>query len=158
MAYTIKQVEKITKVSAHTLRYWAKMGLFSHIDRDDNGYRWFSERDLQWVGLAQCMRETGMSIAKVREFVELCKMGDASLNARIQMLQEQRAEILSTLDAYNKALDCLNKKIDTLTTKNKNLMSVGKSKELQEYYDKDRLYTSLKDSASGKIKVKKPKQ
>ena len=155
MAYTIKQVEQITKVSAHTLRYWAKMGLFSHIDRDDNGYRWFSERDLQWVGLAQCMRETGMSIAKVREFVELCKLGDASLNERIKMLQEQRGEILNTLNAYNKALDCLDKKIETLTQKNANLMSVGKSKELKSYYDKDRHYESLKDSASAKLKVKK---
>ena len=155
MAYTIKQVEQITKVSAHTLRYWAKMGLFSHIDRDDNGYRWFSERDLQWVGLAQCMRETGMSIAKVREFVELCKLGDASLSERIKMLQEQRGEILNTLNAYNKALDCLDKKIETLTQKNANLMSVGKSKELKSYYDKDRHYESLKDSASAKLKVKK---
>lgn len=155
MAYTIKQVEQITKVSAHTLRYWAKMGLFSHIDRDDNGYRWFSERDLQWVGLAQCMRETGMSIAKVREFVELCKLGDKSLSERIKMLQEQRGEILNTLNAYNKALDCLDKKIETLTQKNANLMSVGKSKELKSYYDKDRHYESLKDSASAKFKVKK---
>ena len=101
------------------------------------------------------MRETGMSIAKVREFVELCKLGDASLNERIQMLQEQRGEILNTLNAYNKALDCLDKKIETLTQKNANLMSVGKSKELKSYYDKDRHYESLKDSASAKFKVKK---
>lgn len=154
MAYTIKEVERLTGVSCHTLRYWAKMQLFSHIDRDDNGYRWFSERDLQWVGLAQCMRETGMSIARVREFVELCKLGDASLNARIEMLKAQRVEILNTLKAYQKALDCLDTKIETLTKKNKDLMSVGKSDELKAYYDKERNYKSLKYGASAKKRVK----
>lgn len=155
MAYTIKEVEKITNVSCHTLRYWAKCGLFSHIERDDNGYRYFSERDLQWVGLAQCMRETGMSIARVREFVELCKLGDASLPARIEMLREQRGEILRTLEAYGKALECLDKKIDTLEKKDKNHTSVGKSKALQGYYrDKERNYKSLQDGASAKKRVK----
>ena len=154
MAYTIKEVEKITNVSCHTIRYWAKCGLFSHIDRDDNGYRYFSERDLQWVGLVQCMRETGMSIARVCEFVELCKLGDSSLPQRIEMLQLQRTEILRTLEAYGKALECLDKKIKILTQKDKNHTSVGKSKALKEYYDKERNYKSLKDGASAKKRVK----
>ena len=58
MAYTIKEVENKTGVSAHTLRYWAKKGLFSHLDRDENNVRYFDERDLQWVALVQCMPPT----------------------------------------------------------------------------------------------------
>ncbi|MGX3010139.1 MerR family transcriptional regulator [Helicobacter sp. 23-1044] len=154
MAYTIKQVESITKVSCHTLRYWAKMGLFSHIERDDNGYRYFSERDLQWVGLVQCMRQTGMSIAKVREFVELSKRGDSSLNERIAMLQTQRSEILSVLESYQNALNCIDKKIAILEAKS-DLMTPGKSKGLRKYYDKDKQYKSLKDNASSKVRVRK---
>ena len=154
MAYTIKQVEEITKVSCHTLRYWAKMGLFSHIERDDNGYRYFSERDLQWVGLVQCMRQTGMSIAKVREFVELCKKGDSSLNERIAMLKTQRGEILSVLESYTNALNCIDKKIAILEAKS-DLMLPGKSKRLRKYYDNDKQYKSLKDNASSKVRVRK---
>lgn len=90
----------------------------------------------------------------MREFVELCKLGDASLNARIEMLKAQRVEILNTLQAYQKALDCLDTKIETLTKKNKDLMSVGKSDELKAYYDKERNYKSLKDGASAKKRVK----
>lgn len=36
MAYTIKKVEKETKISAHTLRFWAKKGLFPFVQKDEN--------------------------------------------------------------------------------------------------------------------------
>ncbi|GAD18692.1 MerR family DNA-binding transcriptional regulator [Helicobacter fennelliae] len=48
MAYTIREVESKTGVSAHTIRHLARMGLFSHIERDENNIRYFSEYDLQW--------------------------------------------------------------------------------------------------------------
>ncbi len=153
MAYTMKQVEKLTGVSAHTLRYWAKCGLFSHLDRDDNGYRYFSQRDLQWVGLVQCMRQTGMSIAKVLEFVELCKMGDSTLPKRIEMMKAQESEILSTIATYTKALEAVRKKIKIL--KSKDNLTLGKSPKLQNYYNKSKPYTSLKDNAGSKKRVSK---
>ncbi|MDE7316921.1 MAG: MerR family transcriptional regulator [Helicobacter sp.] len=40
------------------IRYWVKKGLFAHLDRDENNVCYFDERDLQWVALMQCMRET----------------------------------------------------------------------------------------------------
>lgn len=132
MAYTIKQVENITGISSHTLRYWAKRGLFSHIDRDDNGYRYFSQRDLQWVSLVQCMRQTGMSIAKVLEFVELCKKGDSTLPQRIDMMKAQEREILETIATYTKALEAVREKIKILSSHAKDRFTLGTSPQITE--------------------------
>lgn len=159
MAYTIKEVEKLTGVSAHTIRYWAKRGLFSHIERDENNVRYFSERDLQWVALAQCMRETGMSIAKISEFVELCKLGDSSIPQRLEMIRAQKREILATLQSYEKALKVVQKKIESyenaLRTQKPDALTLGNDERLQNYYKQERAYKSLQDSASGKKKLAK---
>lgn len=155
MAYTIKQVEEITGVSSHTLRYWAKCGLFSHIDRDDNGYRYFSQRDLQWVGLVQCMRQTGMSISNVLEFVELCKKGDSTLPERIEMMKAQEREILETIATYTKALEVVQGKIKILSSRAKDRFTLGTSPKLQNYYNKERQYKSLNDNAGSKKRVSK---
>ncbi|TKX29596.1 MerR family transcriptional regulator [Campylobacter sp. MIT 12-5580] len=157
MAYTIKEVEKLTGVSAHTIRYWAKRGLFSHIQRDENNVRYFSQRDLQWVALAQCMRETGMSIAKISEFVELCKLGDKSIPARLKMIKEQEKEILSTLESYTKALKVVQKKIsfyeEVLAKEEQDKLTLGQDERLRNYYQEERDYQSLKDHASAKKKL-----
>lgn len=159
MAYTIKEVEKKTGVSAHTLRYWARKGLFAHLDRDENNVRYFDERDLQWVALVQCMRETGMSIAKIKIFVELCKQGEASIPERLEMIKAQENEILEVLETYNKALEVVRRKRkfyeDALSKADKDTMGLGTSKRLKNYYNKERDYTSLNDHASAKRKVSK---
>lgn len=153
MAYTMKEVERLTGVSAHTLRYWAKCGLFAHLDRDDNGYRYFSERDLQWVSLVQCMRQTGMSIARVLDFVELCKKGDTTLPERIEMMQTQEQEILDTITTYTKALEAVRKKIKILKSHAKESLTLGKSPKLQHYYDEAKQYKSLNDNIGAKKRV-----
>ena len=153
MAYTIKQVERLTGVNAHTLRYWAKCGLFAHLDRDDNGYRYFSERDLQWVGLVQCMRQTGMSIARVLDFVGLCQKGDITLPERIEMMQAQENEILNTIATYTKALEAVRKKIKILKSHAKENLTLGKSPKLQHYYDETKQYQSLNDNIGSKKRI-----
>lgn len=159
MAYTIKEVEKKTGVSAHTLRYWAKKGLFAHLDRDENNVRYFDERDLQWVALVQCMRETGMSIAKIKVFVELCKQGEVSIPKRLEMIKLQESEILEVLEKYNKALEVVRRKIkfyeDALAKIDKDTMGLGTSERLKTYYNKERNYSSLNDHASAKKKIHK---
>ena len=159
MAYTIKEVENKTGVSAHTLKYWAKKGLFSHLDRDENNVRYFDERDLQWVALVQCMRETGMSIAKIKVFVELCKQGEASIPERLAMIKSQESEILEVLEKYNKALEVVRRKIkfyeDALAKIDKDTMGLGTSERLKTYYTKKRNYSSLNDHASAKKRIGK---
>ena len=54
--YTIKEAAEKTDVSEHTLRFWAKSGLFPFLKRNKNNFRMFSEHDLEWIKIVKCLR------------------------------------------------------------------------------------------------------
>lgn len=134
--YTVKQVAEKTGVSAYTLRFYDKEGLFPYVSRDDNNARLFSEQDLEWVHIVQCMRETGMPLSEVKEYVQLCLLGDSTIPERYQIIvnQVQRAE--QELVAMEKRINTLRMKVkyyDGLLEEHKedhwNPMSQARTKE-----------------------------
>ncbi|TQR34511.1 MerR family transcriptional regulator [Campylobacter sp. MIT 99-7217] len=112
MAYTIKEVEKKTGISAHTIRFWAKNGLFPGIERAGAAsVRYFSESDLGWVAMVHCLRQSGLSLEAIKEYVYLCLKGDESFEERLNIIKAQRDETFKILESYQKALDKLNAKV-----------------------------------------------
>lgn len=152
MQYTIKELEKKTKVSAHTLRYWAKCGLFPNIMRDNNDYRLFSDQDVLWVTTVRCLRETGMPIKRVLAYLKLCEVGEETLTERLEILNAQKDEILQTIETYQAALLHLEKKIAMMQNRNKQT-SQHLREDLQKNL-KERPYKSLQDNITQKKKVK----
>lgn len=47
MAYTIIEVEKLTGISSHTLRFWAKKGLFPFVQKDTHQVKYFADSDVE---------------------------------------------------------------------------------------------------------------
>lgn len=111
MAYTIKEVEEKTGISSHTLRFWAKSNLFPFIERDDNNVRYFSEQDLGWVAVVHCLRQSGLSVGQIKEYVDLCLKGDSTFEARLAIIQKQRDETQKIIYEYKQALDKLESKV-----------------------------------------------
>jgi DNA-binding transcriptional MerR regulator len=99
-------------ISAYTLRYYDKEGLFPHVSRDENNVRLFSEKDLEWVHIVQCLRDTGMPLAEVKEYVQLCLVGDATIPERYQLIQNQVQKAQAELAAMAKRIDTLKIKVD----------------------------------------------
>uniref|UniRef100_UPI00254A4198 MerR family transcriptional regulator n=1 Tax=Lactococcus garvieae TaxID=1363 RepID=UPI00254A4198 len=87
---TIKDVSEIMEISPHTLRFYDKKGLFPFVKRNDQNIRIFSENDLEWVYVVKCLRETGLSIAKIRNYIELCIVGDQTIPDRLSLLKKQK--------------------------------------------------------------------
>ena len=73
--------------------------------------RLFSEADLEWVNIVQCLRETGMPLAEVKEFVQLCLQGDATIPTRHHILQNQVLKVEEDLMAMEKRISMLRKKV-----------------------------------------------
>lgn len=88
MAYTIIEVEKLTGISSHTLRFWAKKGLFPFVQKDSNQVKYFANSDVEWAKLIECMRIVGMSIEDIKEYIALCQKGIESAGQRREMLQK----------------------------------------------------------------------
>lgn len=81
------------------------------VSRTAGGIRDYQEKDLNWVELAICMRSAGLPIEAMIEYVKLYQMGDSTFAARLQLLQEQRENLLEQRKQIDATLDRLNYKI-----------------------------------------------
>lgn len=86
---TIKEVSEKYAVSQDTLRYYERIGLIPPVARTTGGIRNYTESDIGWVETAVCMRNAGVPIEALIEYVKLYQEGDATFEARRQLLQEQ---------------------------------------------------------------------
>ena len=110
--YTIQQVAEIKAISAYTLRYYEKIGLLQPIDRHDNGHRRYHDEDLGWIDFLKLLRETGMPVQQMKEFMDLARAGDPTIPARVAVLSEHRARLFYRINELRAHLDHLDRKIE----------------------------------------------
>jgi DNA-binding transcriptional MerR regulator len=110
--YTIQEVEAEMGVSAHTLRYYEKIGLLHAIRRRENGRRVYSEGDLGWIYWLKLLRESGMSIQMTKRYVEMTRAGDHTMEERCAILQEHRAQLREKIKRLEGYLERLDQKVE----------------------------------------------
>jgi DNA-binding transcriptional MerR regulator len=86
--YSPKDVADKTGFSLDTLRYYEKIGLLPSIARSSGGRRVFTEDDVAWLGILQCLRATGMPIARMLRYAKLARGGDQTVAERLGLLEE----------------------------------------------------------------------
>lgn len=74
----IAEVSKQFGISADTLRYYERIGLLSHVHRNESGIRDYGEQDLARIRFVKCMRGANVSIEALIEYMELFEGGDAT--------------------------------------------------------------------------------
>lgn len=112
MSYTIAEAAAATELTPDTLRYYERDGLMLHpVDRSATGHRRYSERDLTWIQLLNCLRGTGMPIRDVRRYAELVRQGDGNEQARLDLLRAHRARVLAQLAEVQEHLGAIDRKI-----------------------------------------------
>lgn len=109
---TIAQVAKKYEISADTLRYYERIGLLPSVRRNKSGIRDFSDEDCSWVEFIKCMRSAGLSIEVLTEYITLYQQGEGTLEARKELLVEQRTILLKRIEDMRRTLDRLNYKIE----------------------------------------------
>lgn len=110
--YTISEVVTYTGLSAHTLRWYERIGLMPHVDRTHTGQRRFTDRDLDWLDLVAKLRLTGMPVADMVRYAELVRAGAHTFAEREQLLTAHREEVLRRLAELRSTLSVLDYKID----------------------------------------------
>ena len=110
--YTIKQISEKTKLTEHTLRYYDREGLIPFISRTSSGIRQFSEDDLEWIHLICCLRNSGMPLQEIKEFMQMCLQGADLLEERKALLVKHRTRILDEVKNLENSLGIINYKID----------------------------------------------
>ncbi|MGF2052391.1 MULTISPECIES: MerR family transcriptional regulator [Enterococcus] len=112
MKYTINEVARKMNISAHTLRFYDDKGLFPFVERDENNVRLFSQKDLEWVYVVQCLKNTGLPLKEIKNYVEMCLEGDATISERKRLMLAQREVMKQKLIETQKMLAMLDWKVD----------------------------------------------
>ena len=88
--YTMMQVCKEADMSYQTLKYYCNEGLIPNVKRDKNNRRVFDERNLKWIKDLVCLKKCGMSIQEMKEYLDLCLQGQATIPQRKEMLTKKQ--------------------------------------------------------------------
>lgn len=107
----IAEVAEEYGISADTLRYYERIGLLPRVHRNASGIRDYDEDDCMRVSFIKCMRGANVSIEALIEYMQLFEQGDATLEARKQILIEQRDAARERLERIQAGLDRLDYKI-----------------------------------------------
>ena len=108
---TIQEVCKRYGISADTLRYYERVGAIPAVRRTAGGVRDYDEEALHWVESAIFMRNSGVPVDALAEYVRLFQDGDGTFRARRELLDGVRVQIQAKLDSYREALRRLDYKI-----------------------------------------------
>ena len=108
----IAEVSEKFGLSVDTLRYYERIGLIPPVHRNNGGIRDYDELDLRRVDFIKCMRGAGLPVEVLIEYMELVQQGDKTIEARKEILVEQRNLVAARLEEMQKTLERLNYKID----------------------------------------------
>lgn len=108
---TITEVSKKYALSADTLRYYERIGLLPPVHRTSGGIRDYTDEDCNWVGFIKCMRGAGLPIEVLIDYVALFAQGDSTIDARKDLLTEQRRLLAERIADMQATLERLDKKI-----------------------------------------------
>ena len=108
----IAEVSEKYGLSVDTLRYYERVGLIPPVHRNDGGIRDYNELDLRRVDFIKCMRSAGLPIEVLIDYVALVQKGDKTIDARKEILIEQRELLVARMKEMQKTLDILDHKIE----------------------------------------------
>ncbi len=107
----IKEVSGKFDIPQDTLRYYERIGLIPHVNRNKSGSRDYTEADCNWVEFIKCMRGAGLPIEVLIEYVGLFQQGDETIDSRKELLIEQRKQLIIRMEDMKNTLERLDYKI-----------------------------------------------
>lgn len=91
--YSMKQTCEKTKLTYDTLKFYCNEGLVPNVKRDKNNYRVFDDNDIAWINSLSCLKNCGMSIVEMKEYLELCLKGESTIPERKIILDHKLKEL-----------------------------------------------------------------
>ena len=93
-----------------TLRFYCDEGLVPNIKRDKNNWRVFDERNLNWIKSLQCLKNCGMSIKEMKNYMDLCLQGISTVSERKVILDERKKLLLAQLSEIQESIAFIDEK------------------------------------------------
>ncbi len=113
----IKKVSELTGVSADTIRYYERIGLLPPITRNKSGVRNFTQQEIDILEFVRYFRKAGLGVEPLMDYIALIQLDEDNVEARLNILTQQREELESRIDGLKQALERLNYKIENYENK-----------------------------------------
>lgn len=108
---TINEVANKFSITQDTLRYYERVGAIPPVGRTNGGIRNYQEEDLKWIQTALCLRDAGVSIEAIVEYVRLYQEDSDDFEARRRLLHHERDLLIEQKQKLEQALSLLEYKI-----------------------------------------------
>ena len=103
--YSMKETCKKTNLTYQTLKYYCNEGLIPNVKRNENNYRVFDDNDIAWIESLSCLKNCGMSLSEMKEYLDLCLKGQSTIPERKIILERKRKSLVDELDRVQKSVD-----------------------------------------------------
>lgn len=103
--YSMKESCALTNMTYENLKFYCNEGLVPNVKRDSRNYRVFDEHDIKWIQSLNCLKNCGMSIAEMKQYLTLCMQGEASIPERKKILADKKEALLRSIEGLQKAVE-----------------------------------------------------
>lgn len=111
---TVQEASILTGLSAHTLRYYERIGLLEPVARNASGHRRYERTDLEHLQFLHCLRASGMPIRRLKEFAGLVQGGQPANDARLALLEAHHQDVQNRIAELQEKLRIIEVKIQRI--------------------------------------------
>jgi len=108
---SVGEAAQLCGVRPNVLRYYERVGLLDPVGRDGAGRRVYDDDALATVRFILLMRDTGMPLRALHEYLELSRRGERTASRRRQILEEQRQRLRRQRARVDECLAAIERKI-----------------------------------------------
>lgn len=102
--YSMKEACRLTGMTYESLKFYCNEGLVPNVKRDKRNYRVFDEHDIKWIQSLNCLKNCGMTIAEMKEYLDLCLKGESSIPERQLILANKKDALLESIEKLQQAV------------------------------------------------------
>lgn len=103
--YSMKETCQKVGMSYETLKFYCNQGLIPNVKRDKNNYRIFSDKNIAWITSLACLKDCGMSISEMKEYLKLCLKGPSTIPQRKEILSQKKQDLIKKQQDLQKSID-----------------------------------------------------
>lgn len=106
--YSMKQTCEKVGMSYETLKFYCNQGLIPNVKRDKNNYRVFDDNNIAWITSLSCLKNCGMSISEMKQYLELCLKGESTIPERQEILNIKKQALISKQKEIQESINYIN--------------------------------------------------
>ena len=102
--YCMMEACREVGMTYEALKFYCNEGLVPNVKRDRYNRRVFDDKDINWIKGLMCLKNCGMSIRDMKDYMTLCFQGKASITDRKAILERKREELLQRVAYLQEAI------------------------------------------------------